>query len=188
MKRLALLFLVVHGLTTIASAQGYFAFVLNVEAPTHLGSIDGPMAGPGIWAQMLAGLTPDSLTPVGPAAEHQAGGLVRYGQAAIYVPFARHNDPGYGGMGDVFVQMVAWNATVWGTALSGVPPNQLGHTDTVQVQLSSGLPEPIWNPFFNQSAIVPSVPEPSIAALAALGALLTLHSRRCRSHHPTTTP
>ena len=128
MKRLTLLFFVLPSLTAQVWAQGYFAFTLNVEAPTHLGSIDGPLAGPGIWAQMLAGLVPDSLTPVGWAAEHQPGGLVNSGAAEIFVPFSRH-DPGYG-QGDVFVQMVAWDGTVWGTSLADVPLNQLGHTDT----------------------------------------------------------
>ncbi len=154
--------------------QGYFAF-FNGGAPTHLGSIDGPIAGTGIWAQMLAGLTVDSLTPVGTPDQHHPDGYVD--GPAIYVPFGRH-DPGYGIMGDLFVQMVAWNGTVWGTSLAGVPPNQLGHTDTVIVQLASGLPEPMWSPLFNQSAVVPMVPEPSVPVLAALGTGIVFILRR----------
>src|SRR5258708_13233941 len=44
-------------------AQGVFLFD-NRTAPTHIGSIDGPLAGTNLLAQMLVGLGPTRLPPV----------------------------------------------------------------------------------------------------------------------------
>ena len=153
-----------------AQGQGIL-FFSNPGAPTHIGSVDGPLAGPGIWAQLLAGLTTDSLTPVGAPAEHIRNGGVLGGQITV---------PGIDGGTTVHVQMLAWNGTQWGTSLNGVPPDQIGSTDIIPVRLSYSF-EPVPGLFFGQSAIVP-IPEPSVWSLAMLGTGAVLVRRFIRCH------
>jgi hypothetical protein len=151
-------------------SQGTFLF-WNLGQPTRLGTLGGPVAGPGIWGQALVGLTMDSLTPLGSSLEHGPDG--RVAPEGLEVPFA---DAGT----RVLVQMAAWDGRVWGTAFSGVPPNQLGFTDIVPVALVPffGLQE---YPHFTSPAVVPEVPEPSATALALLGgAALLVHLCRRR--------
>ncbi len=161
MKRLLLMIVGIAFLASSAIAQGTFLFS-NRTAPTRLGSIDGPLAGPGIWAAMLVGQSPETLVQIGPELEHAANGLIR-GAAVITVPGV------FPGM-SAYIQMAAWDGTVWGTSYSAVPPNQVGRTDTVLHVLagtSGGLP-PI-EPGFTRPAVVPPVPEPSAWLLAMLG-------------------
>ncbi len=138
--------------------QGLFDFANNQFSLTHIGSLDGPLAGPGIWGQCLAGSTTNSLLPVGEPVEHSVGGGVDGGFVAV--PGASEGDP-------VFVQMVAWDGGLWGATLSGVPTGQLGRTDTVRVFLGYP-PGPVLSPAWHQSAIVP-IPEPSALGLSLLG-------------------
>ncbi len=172
MKKLSILVLCALSFCVQARSQGFFAFDSD-SAPTRLGSLDGPLAGPGIWAQALVGLTPDSLAPLGVPTEHFGYGEIH--PQRVDVPFG-NPDPRYQ-WGSVFVQLAAWDGRVWGTDFSQVPPSQLGHTDTVVV----GLDFPPGGGYtcdFTQPAVVPVVPEPSVLALAALGgALLFFH--RC---------
>ena len=155
--------------------QGVFHFS-NAAARTHIGAIDGPLAGTGIWAQMLAGPAPGSLSPVGGSAQHislngAAIGLTEGGTTAV---------PGIQAFQTAYVQMVAWDGTRWGTVLSGVPPDQLGMTDIVPVLLTSRIGGPPANiPPFTQPAIVP-IPEPAVLALAVIGGLGFLLFRRIR--------
>src|SRR5438445_9827545 len=126
MKRLPLLVTTAFLAVTYGHAQGLFDFD-NVYAPTRIGSTDGPLAGPGIWAQMLAGASPESLAPLGIAVQHydRAGlptGLAYGGDLAV------PNVPPYQ---TASVEMLAWDGTRWGTALSGIPRAQLGATDVV---------------------------------------------------------
>jgi len=131
---------------------------VNNAVPTHLGSIDGPLAGPGIWGQFLAGETSDSLVPVDIPREHREGGFI--GGASIYLPNL------YCGT-IAQVQLVAWDGTIWGTAFENVPANQLGKTDIAPVRLSCYL-YPDFGPAFTQPAIVPPIPEPSAMVVIAL--------------------
>ena len=150
--------------------QGLFDFD-NTYALTHIGSINGPLAGPGIWAQMLAGASPDSLAPAGMPAEHldilgvPSGRVVG---AAVFVP-------GVPGCQTAFVEMLAWDGSRWGTVLSGVPKSQLGMTDIVPVVLAepNGPGSHPLAPHFTQSAVVP-VPEPSTLAVAAVAGVAVL--------------
>ena len=153
----------------MACGQGWFEFN-NPGAPTHIGTADGPLAGPGIWAHMLAGPTADSLTPVGMSAEHWGRGRVSGSIVQV---------PGIPEYSIAMVQMVVWDGQIWGTSLAGVPLNQLGRTDTVAVMLDTPPPGLVNRPYFTQSAIVPLIPEPSLSSLGALaGALLVgLRSR-----------
>ncbi len=114
-------------LLQLYSYSACFPFT-NDSAPTRFGSLDGPLAGPGIWAQALVGLTLDNLAPLGVPTEHVGDGYIQYEQ--ICPPFANP-----GGWGWVYVQLAAWDGRVWGTNFTNVPTNQLGHTDTVQVAL-----------------------------------------------------
>jgi hypothetical protein len=142
-------------------AQGVFLF-FNASAPTRIGSLDGSLAGTGIWAQMLAGPTFSSLLPVGMALEHATNGLVG-GVVRVAVPTVPAREVAQ-------VQMVAWDGTLWGTSLAGVPTDQLGRTDVVPVFLTTGVfPDVTFSPSFNQPAIVPPIPEPSTLALCVIG-------------------
>lgn len=158
--------------TPNARSQGEFVFS-NITAPTRIGSIDGPLAGPGIWAQMLAGTSEFSLQPVGIAIEHGVDGLVFGG--GLVVPDAPCGSSAY-------VQMIAWDGALWGTSLSGVPSDQLGRTDVVLVGLYC-FPRPIMAPSFTQPAIVP-IPEPSVVALGLLSASVFLIGRCFRRVRP----
>ncbi len=142
----------------LGHGQGHFVF-LNGSARTRLGTIDGPLAGPGVWAQMLAGPDMSSLAPVGFSLNHVTNGLV--GGVLVTVPSVPRLNLAY-------VQMVAWDGIEWGTDLSSVPAGRLGRTDIVQVLLSEGFPDVDYAPQFTQPAIVP-IPEPSVWSLLALG-------------------
>src|SRR5438093_13197151 len=109
MKKLSLATLCILCGSLGAQSQGYFLF-RNETAPTYLGSPNGPFADLGIWGQVLVGLTPDTLAPLGVPSEHWLG----YVQGEdIAVPFA-NPDPMYG-LGSVYAQMAAWDGRVWGT-------------------------------------------------------------------------
>src|SRR5262245_31027552 len=88
----------------LTHAQGFF-FGNNPEAPTRIGSSDGPFAGSAIFGQFLAGTTTDSLIPVGNPLQHAQTGYIYGGDiAAPGVP------PGTFG----YLQMVALGSvTKW---------------------------------------------------------------------------
>ncbi len=156
-----------------AGGQGLF-YANNGSAPTRMWSIDGPRAGPGIWGQMLAGWTPESLTATDVPREHSIYGTINFGIIAV---------PDIPPINLAYVEMVAWDGALWGTNLSGVPQDQLGRTDAVTVLLTYPF-EPQFAPVFTQPAIVP-VPEPSVFALGLLaGAALFAgrHLRQRRAH------
>jgi len=157
-----------------AYAQGTFYFS-NFRAPTRLWTIDGPPAGRGIWAQMLAGTTVEDLVSIGVPREHLADGVVYGGVVTV---------PGIPEFETAYLQMVAWDGQLWGTNLAGVPTDQLGRTDTVPHDLGGSI-MPALSPLFTQPAIVP-IPEPSVLALTVLaGAALFIRRRlRHRTRHP----
>src|SRR3989442_5485989 len=126
MKPQASLFTLLLWLPCTGLSQGFFAFS-NLGANTRLYTTNGPLAGPGIWAEPLVGLTSNSLAPLGPSLQHNMVGLVG---EDLGVPFA---DAGT----FVQVQMAVWDGTLWGTSFAGVPGNQLGFTDIVPVFLKS---------------------------------------------------
>jgi len=150
-----------------ASGQGWFGFS-NAYARTRIGSVDGPLAGSGIWAQMLVGPTSGSLVPIGVAVERDPLGIGLADGGFIQVP-------GIPPCGTAYLQMLAWDGVRWGTSLAGVPASQLGATDTVPVRLGGPIfpCDPIPIPFFRQPAVVP-VPEPSGLAIAAVCGLVSL--------------
>jgi hypothetical protein len=150
-------------LTSNSYGQGQF-IIGNPTAPTRIWRIDGPLAGPGIWAQMVAGPTPDSLVPVGPAVEHVGSGFISPSSATVESSLS-WPDPLH-----AYVQMLAWNGVIWGTSLEGVPSNQLGKTDVVLTPL--GYP-PGHNetPRFTRTAIVPAGP-PLHIAISSIDTLL----------------
>ena len=162
------LFVLVANLSV--QAQGQFIF-FNLNTPTRLGSEDGPRAGRGFWAQMLVGTNLDFLMAVGTPLEHNRGGIVGGIGAQVIVP-------GIPCFQLAFVQMVAWDGTRWGTTLADVPPEQLGRTDIVLMQLAC-FPDPFAAPNFARPAVVP-VPEPSAVGLGLLGGALLLARRRAK--------
>jgi hypothetical protein len=174
MKRVIELSIVLTFLASVASAQGLFAFN-NQSARTRIGSADGPFAYSGIWAQMLAGVNPDGLSPIGDPREHLAfgpGGLVVGPHLEV---------PGIPPCGIAYVKMAAWDGELWGTSLAGVPDGWFGMTDTVPVPLGGGpMPcELVTAPRFTQPAILP-IPEPSVGVLGLLvsAILLVVRGRR----------
>jgi hypothetical protein len=150
--------------STLLYGQGQFRFS-NASAPTRLYTIDGPLAGPGIWAHMYIGVTPDNLVPVGASAEHifPPVGVVRGGIVVVDWIF-------YGV--EAFVQMVAWDGVLWGTDLANVPSTQLGATDVVPIILTGTARPPIQTPQFTVPAVVPPIPEPSVASICLVGSAL----------------
>jgi hypothetical protein len=152
--------------------QGVFLF-FNASAPTRIGSVDGPLAGPGIWAQMLAGSNFSSLSPVGMPREHGLEGLVG---GVVYTTVPTIPAHSY-----AQVQMVAWDGTLWGTNLASVPSDQLGLTDVVSVFLMTGVfPEGAVAPRFTQPAIVPPIPEPSTLGIAVIACGFFMLRRRVK--------
>jgi len=156
---------------TLAESQGLFSYS-NFSAPTRMGSIDGPLAGAGIWGQMLAGTNTQSLVPVGMPNEHLLG---RISEGIVAVLGITPDTFGY-------VQMVAWDGVRWGTLLSGVPTDQLGRSDIVQHFFTFDF-QPQFAPSFTQPAIVP-VPEPSTLVLGAVGACALWLASRWRQESP----
>ncbi len=153
----------------VARGQGEVWFN-NSGARTRMGTTDGPLADGNILAQMLLGLNSNSLSPVGVPRVHLQG-LVIGGTVIV---------PDIPGLTDVYMQMAAWNAQLWGSLLADVPVNQIGWTDTISVFLVWPF-DPASRPFFNQPAIVPvPVPEPAAWALGVLGTLMLLTLLRPR--------
>jgi hypothetical protein len=171
MKALTLFAACLALLARTTLGQGTFEFS-NPTALTRVGSIDGPLAGTNILAQMLEGQTMASLSPVGMAVAHALGGsqfagLVLGGDVIV---------PGTLPCQIVYVEMVAWDARLWGTSLAGVPADQLGMTDTVPVRLGGGaIPcEPIPPPVFRQPAVVPVSEPAGLEVAVLLGFVLVL--------------
>ena len=153
--------------------QGLLHFT-NPRAPTYIWSIDGPLAGPEIYAQLLAGPQTDSLAPVGFSFPHGTGALRGYVNGPSVVV------PGIDCSETAYVKMIVWDSTLWGTSLVNVPAAQLGMTDTIRVAILCDSSGPISTPlFFTQSAIVP-VPEPSVIAFGIFGAAVLVFFRRIR--------
>jgi hypothetical protein len=154
-----------------AAAQGSFVFA-NLGAPTRIGGTNGPFAGPSIWGRMLAGQFADGLAPVGIPVRHQDGFV--YGGIVVV--------PGIACTGRGYLQLVAWDGEVWGNSIDGVPREQVGKTDTVQLPLNCE-PMPLALPPFTRPAIVP-VPEPGGLALGAAGGCFLFFCCRPRFRHP----
>ena len=157
--------------TTSGSAQGVF-FGSNVSARTRVGSSDGPLAGTNIFGQWLAGSSSLSLTPVGMTDFHKPGGVFFVGNVTV---------PGVAPYNWAYVQLVAWDSTLWGISLEAVPADQFGRTDIVRVYLTTGqFPDIMTAPHFNQLAVVP-IPEPSVWALWLVGAAVLSFGVRRRT-------
>jgi hypothetical protein len=154
----SLCLLLLSGWAPCAPGQGVFEFS-NPNAPTYVGTYGGTLAGPGIWGQALVGTDTNSLTPMGFPAQHRSDGLL-IGQliGVLAPPYSV-----------VFVQLAAWDGVTWGTSFASVPAGQLGLTDIVPVELVMATDPSIYLPHFHQSAVVPLVPEPSVAVLALAG-------------------
>src|SRR5437899_8269683 len=167
MKALTLLAACLALLARTTLGQGTFEFD-NRTAPTRVGSIDGSLAGTNILAQALVGLSPTSLAPVGVPVAHSATpgfeGLVFGGIVAV---------PNAGVCRTAYVEMVAWDGSLWGHSLAAVPASELGTTDTVPVFLANPAMETCGAnafPRFTLPAVVP-VPEPSVLAMVITGGL-----------------
>jgi hypothetical protein len=176
MKALTLLAACLALLARTTLGQGTFE-ADNRTAPTRIGSIDGPLAGTNILAQMLAGLSPTSLAPVGVPVAHSAAlgfeGWVFGGIVAV---------PNAGVCRIAYVKMEAWDGTLWGQSLAAVPADQLGMTDTVPVFLDNPAMETCGAnafPRFTAAAVVP-IPEPSGRALIIMAGVAVVLFRAVR--------
>jgi len=157
--------------------QGIFTFA-NPTARTHIGSIDGPLAGPEIFARMLAGPTAENLAVIGTGSvPHLTNGLVIGGivQVPTVPPF-----------GTAYVQMVVWDSRLWGTDLAFVPEQWLGRTDIVP-RIVAPPEQGAGPPAFGRSAIVP-IPEPGVVGLALVSGTVFICTayarRRCAGNRP----
>lgn len=171
MNRFVLIIVICYCCVSPARAQYDFYFI-NYTALTHIGSLDGPFAGPDIWAQAFAGATPEDLQLVGSPAQHSRGSGLVWG-GLLTVPEADF-------FGTAYVQMYVWDGVMWGTDFSQVPAEWLGSTDVGTVSLGGLYGPPPGTPRFFESAIVPVVPEPSTVALAVIGGVLLFVLRRAR--------
>jgi len=142
----------------------------NGDARTRLGSIDGPLAGEEIWAQAFAGFTPTSLQPVDNSVPHlpdlgikQLEGYFNLGITII--PDIPLDTPG-------FVQVAAWDSSVWGRDFRQVPETQFGYSEVAPFRAYRGAPNPPSLVLLTKSIIVPTIPEPETWALLAMGGLL----------------
>ncbi len=173
---LQLLLLLVLSVASSTYSQGTFQFY-NPTAPTRIGSLDGPLAGTGIWGQALIGTSVDSLSPFGMPLEHEANGVVPPIIIAVPGVFAGES---------VFVQMAVWDGHVWGNSLADVPANQIGYTDIVPRVLASPT-QPNLFPDFTEPAVVPAVPEPGFLSMTILGGMAlfcAVNWDRCRRKPP----
>jgi hypothetical protein len=176
MKLMPLLILGIAWPSCSGLAQGAFVcvagFTNTFDTRTRIGSIDGPLAGPGYWGQCLAGVTMDTLEPVGRSNEFFIPGRLFPGVAFV---------PGSPPETEVYVQFAAWDGRLWGTDFAQVPSEWVGRSDIITVRLwytNLGPPPPVT--IFTAPAIIP-VPEPSVLALAVLGgSALLVGFRRCR--------
>jgi hypothetical protein len=139
--------------------QGTFAFY-NGGAPTLL--YNGQTAGPGIWGQALVGLTNDSLTPMGCPSPHRVGGLIY--PEPIYPPFP--------GGTYVQAQMAVWDGTIWGVSSPTFQPASLVSQISCQCSSSGQPSQTTSTQHFTQAAVVPLVPEPSVAVFSLVGGAL----------------
>jgi hypothetical protein len=151
----------------------------NGDSLTHLGSINGPLAGPNIYAEFFVGDTASNLTPVLPALPHGDNEAQGYVMGVVYyVPGNKGDKAGT----YAYVQMAVWDSTFWGIKYDNVPSTQVVYTDIVPVEIL-----PIWStrpyvsPIFNELPVVPAIPEPSISALLVVGGLLLAWAgKKCR--------
>ena len=180
MKRMIAILIV--GLVPLqASAQGTFVWS-NPTAPTRLYKLDGPLAGTGIWGQMLVGTDAGNVMPLGIATEH-----IRIGNRSTGIVSGLGNGivsvPGIECRQFTYIQFVAWDGEAWGTDLEFVPEHQLGRTDIVSHLLAGCLGDPETAPRFTQPAMVPPIPEPSTMALLLLaGGAAIISTRRFRRY------
>ena len=166
--------LFVSVVTTVAVHGQGEIWVHNPQAPARVGSMNGPLAGPGFWGQMLAGPMANALFPIGVPDELNAGGYVDGGRTTV---------PNVPCFQDGYVQLVVWNGALWGTVFENVPTNQRGVTDIVLLPMNC-FTVPIFAPQFKQPAIVP-VPEPTVSALVLAGAALLAVASRQRLCGPS---
>src|SRR5262245_1830772 len=173
MKTKILLLGVLLAMNWDAPAQGRIWFY-TPSARTRLWATNGPLAGPEIWGQLLAGPTSQTLAPVGTPEQHFSGAILG---PIIEVPTVPCSAFGY-------AQMMVWDGRLWGTAFENVPPSQLGATDVVSLPFSC-FTDPVAAPWFMQPAIVP-IPEPSVVTLGILTAGLLFGNRFARRQlrHP----
>jgi hypothetical protein len=176
MNTIRVLILLLSLAVTEGHGQGR-VFLSNSAARTRLWTINGPLAGPGIWGQFFVGPDADSLAPFGPSVEHQSqpAGLAKLQDVTEI--------PGIPCTTFVYVQMAAWDGRLWGAAFEGVPQDQVGMTDVVSVLATCGT-HPVELPDFTRPAIVP-IPEPSGLALGCFVAALLLLLLLCRNPQAT---
>jgi hypothetical protein len=132
---------------------------------TRLYTPDGPFAGETIYGQSFVGLTPDSLSPVGPSLPHTFHPGCVYG-GAVSVPGIFDPDLAY-------FQMIAWDGEIWGSSFQNVPSEWQGKTDVVLWSLEHPFLGTPRGPHFTVPAIVP-VPEPGVLSLAFLAAAILM--------------
>lgn len=165
MKKLLVVAICVAGVVT-GAAQGTFNFI-NSVGPVTDGST-GELAGAGVFGQVWAGASADSLSAVGSPVESIGFGLFNGGQVTVDGLAA----------GAAFVQLRAWSGGATFSEAEGNPAGFIGMSDIASINLveAGGLAPAPTLP--TGAFATEPVPEPSTYALAALGAGLLFLRRR----------
>jgi hypothetical protein len=149
------------------SIDGIDAPVFDVDCTTRL-------EGPAYLAQPYAGLTPDSLSPVGVVL------AFRTGEQAGYVSALAVNVPGVGAGALVYAQLRAWEAGAGTSFEAAVAAGGKYGISNIVPMRTVVSPDTPYSPIGLQSFCL--VPEPGAGALLVLGGglWLLLASRRRR--------
>jgi hypothetical protein len=185
MKRIALAFVAILGLTTVAFGQGqinFFTFNNNtlfgqVYLPGTTESVNNLFS-----AQLAVSSTANGVfAEIGSVGDFAGGGPGN--PSAVNV--GNINVTGFDAGQTVFYKLLVWNDAAGAsyTAASGSPSGIVGTSQAVSVVLGgtppgggAGIPVPIANGF--TSFALAAVPEPSVIALGILGAAAVILRRR----------
>jgi len=170
--------------TASSFAQGTVAFSNKkgtVDAPVFIGTTGtGAKAeGAGYVAQLYAGADANSLAPIGAAVPFRTGAGAGYWNPA---PDAGRTIPTVAPGGTATIKVVAWNTAAGATYEQALAAGQAGSSSVFTVVTGgAGSPPGLPTDLVGLTSFAISagaVPEPSVLALGAIGALGLLIRRR----------
>lgn len=148
----------------------------SINAPIFQSDGTTKLIGPTYSAGLMAGATSTSLSFVGSPVVFLTGG------GAGFIPATAETLTGIAPGATAFVQMVAWNSSLYPTfaaAEASGAVNVWGASQILQVTTGgSGSPPSVPAPMTGLTSFSLTVPEPSTFALAGLGAAALMIFRR----------